>query len=81
MEDGQEFRSVKTVLSPESVAIVGASERGRWPQDIFNASVQGGYGGDIYLINPRQAEVYGIENTVGEKRLAACEHDIDGPVE
>lgn len=59
MGDGQEFRSVKTVLSPDSVAIVGASERGRWPQDIFNASVQGGYAGEIFLINPRQPEVYG----------------------
>ncbi|MDP2357578.1 MAG: acetate--CoA ligase family protein [Beijerinckiaceae bacterium] len=59
MGDEQEFRSVKTVLNPDSVAIVGASERGRWPQDIFNASVEGGYAGDIYLINPRQAEVYG----------------------
>ena len=59
MGDGDEFRTVETVLSPKSVAIVGASERGRWPQDIFNASVQGGYSGDIFLINPRQAEVYG----------------------
>ena len=59
MGDGDEFRTVETVLSPKSVAIVGASERGRWPQDIFNASVQGGYAGDVFLINPRQAEVYG----------------------
>lgn len=59
MGDADEFRSVKTVLSPQSVAIVGASERGRWPQDIFNASVEAGFAGDIYLINPRQAEVYG----------------------
>lgn len=59
MGDVDEFRPVATVLSPKSVAIVGASERGRWPQDIFNASVQGGYAGDIYLINPRQSEVYG----------------------
>ncbi|MFN3892600.1 MAG: acetate--CoA ligase family protein [Beijerinckiaceae bacterium] len=59
MGDGEEFRSVQTVLSPKSVAIVGASERGRWPQDIFYASVNGGFAGDIYLINPRQAEVYG----------------------
>ncbi len=59
MSDSDEFRAVETVLRPKSVAIVGASERGRWPQDIFNASVEGGYAGDIYLINPRQAEVYG----------------------
>ena len=59
MGDADQFRPVQTVLSPQSVAIVGASERGRWPQDIFNASVEGGYAGDIFLINPRQSEVYG----------------------
>lgn len=59
MGEGEEFRSVATVLRPKSVAIVGASERGRWPQDIFHASVDAGYAGEIYLINPRQAEVYG----------------------
>lgn len=57
--DDDEFRSVETVLRPRSIAIVGASERGRWPQDIYHASVEGGYAGDVYLINPRQSEVYG----------------------
>lgn len=59
MGDDSAFRSVETVLRPKSVAIVGASERGRWPQDIYSATVKGGYEGEIYLINPRQSEVYG----------------------
>lgn len=59
--NSDEFRSVDTVLRPKSVAIVGASERGRWPQDIYNASVKAGYEGNIYLINPRQSEVYGCK--------------------
>lgn len=59
MVDDNAFRSVETVLRPKSVAIVGASERGRWPQDIYFASVEGGYAGSVHLINPRQAEVYG----------------------
>lgn len=53
------FRPVAHALRPKSIAIVGASERGRWPQDIYNATVQHGYAGDVRLINPRQAEVYG----------------------
>lgn len=77
MGDGDEFRSVRTVLSPKSVAIVGASERGRWPQDIFNASVDAGFAGDIYLINPRQAEVYGRRAYPSLKDLPeAPEHAI-----
>jgi acyl-CoA synthetase (NDP forming) len=59
--NSDEFRSVDMVLRPKSVAIVGASERGRWPQDIYNASVKAGYEGNIYLINPRQSEVYGCK--------------------
>jgi acyl-CoA synthetase (NDP forming) len=59
MVDDNAFRPVETVLRPRSVAIVGASERGRWPQDIYYGSVEGGYAGNIHLINPRQAEVYG----------------------
>ncbi len=53
------FRSVETVLRPKSVAIVGASERGRWPRDIFDSLREHKYAGKVYLINPRQKEVYG----------------------
>lgn len=54
-----QFRSVESILRPKSIAIVGASERGRWPRDIFNSLKTHGYAGNVYLINPRQAEVYG----------------------
>lgn len=54
-----EFRSPETVLRARSLAIVGASERGRWPQDIFGSLRKHGYPGPVYLINPRQPEVYG----------------------
>jgi acyl-CoA synthetase (NDP forming) len=53
------FRSPRTVLSAKSLAIVGASERGRWPTQIFNNLKTHGYAGKIYLVNPRQKEVYG----------------------
>jgi acyl-CoA synthetase (NDP forming) len=46
-------------LCAESVAIVGASERARWPSQIFSNLRQFGYGGRVYLVNPRQREVYG----------------------
>ena len=53
------FRSAESVLRPKSVAIVGASERGRWPRNIFNSLTEHKFGGPVYLINPRQKEVYG----------------------
>jgi acetate---CoA ligase (ADP-forming) len=52
-------RSPKSMLCAESVAIVGASERARWPSQIFSNLRQFGYGGRVYLVNPRQREVYG----------------------
>lgn len=47
------------MLRASSVAIVGASERARWPSQIFTNLRQFGYGGRIFLINPRQQAVFG----------------------
>jgi len=71
MVDDNAFRSVETVLRPKSVAIVGASERGRWPQDIYFSSVEAGFAGAVHLINPRQAEVYGQRAYASLKDLPA----------
>ena len=54
------FKSPLPVLSPPSVAIVGASERARWPQDIFNSLRNNGYPGKIFPVNPRVKEVWGV---------------------
>ena len=53
------LRSPASVLQASSVAIVGASERARWASQIFANLRQFGYGGRIYLVNPRQQKVYG----------------------
>jgi len=53
------FRSPASVLRASSVALVGASERGKWPRLIFNSLRQYGYPGRVVLVNPRQREVYG----------------------
>jgi acetyltransferase len=54
-----EFRSPASVLRATSVALVGASERGKWPRLIYDNLRQFGYAGRVYLVNPRQREVYG----------------------
>ena len=53
------FRPVDSVLRAKSIALVGASDRGRWPTDIYESLRERGYPGKIWLINPRQSEVYG----------------------
>ena len=54
-----EFRSAESVLRARSLVLVGASERGRWPGLIHGALREHGFPGKIYLVNPRQAEVFG----------------------
>ena len=53
------FRSPASVLAPASVAIVGASERGQWQGIIYRNLRELKYPGRIYLVNPRQKEVWG----------------------
>lgn len=55
----EDFRSAESVLRARSLALVGASEKGRWPGKIVGALREHGFPGKIYLINPRQAEVFG----------------------
>jgi acyl-CoA synthetase (NDP forming) len=53
------FRQAASTLQATSLAIVGASERARWPSEIFHNLRTFGYPGRIALINPRQTQVFG----------------------
>src|SRR5262249_42290977 len=53
------FKSPLPLLNPSSIAIVGASERAKWPSDIFRNLKSFGYPGRIYPVNPRATEVWG----------------------
>src|SRR2546428_6172553 len=68
------FRSAVSTLTAKSLAIVGASERARWPSEIFKNLREFGYPGRIVLVNPRQKEVYG-------QRCFPSLRDLPEPVE
>src|SRR3954464_4161514 len=53
------FRWAASTLQARSLAIVGASERARWPSEIFKNLHEFGYGGRIGLGNPRQTGGFG----------------------
>ncbi|MHA1108066.1 MAG: acetate--CoA ligase family protein [Alphaproteobacteria bacterium] len=55
------FRSPAPLLQARSVAIVGASERARWPVSIHSNLVNAGYEGKIYPINPGRDQVWGVK--------------------
>ena len=49
-------RPVENVLCAKTVAIVGASPKGRWPMGIFR-NLKKAYKGKIFLINPNYQEI------------------------
>jgi acetyltransferase len=53
------FRSAVSTLQAKSLAIVGASERAKWPSEIYTNLKNFGYPGRIEFVNPRQKEVFG----------------------
>src|ERR1700731_3874669 len=53
------FHSPASTLQARSLAIVCASERARWPSEIFKNLREFGYPGRIVLVNPRQSQVFG----------------------
>ena len=54
------YRSIEPLLRPETITIVGASERPEsWTARIFHNLRSYGFPGEIYLVNPRHRELYG----------------------
>jgi acetate---CoA ligase (ADP-forming) len=51
-------RPVENLLSSRSVAIVGASTKGRWPSGIYRNLKAAKFPGNIYLINPNYTEIF-----------------------
>ena len=53
-------RSLEKVFNPRSVAVIGASEvPGKASERRTRSLIEGGYKGDIYLINPKRPELFG----------------------
>jgi acetyltransferase len=49
------------LFQPSSIAIVGASERARWPRQLYDNLRTCGFPGQVYPVNPRNAEVWGVK--------------------
>ena len=53
-------RSLEHVFNPRSVAVIGASEvAGKASERRTRSLLEGGYKGDVYLINPKRPELFG----------------------
>jgi acyl-CoA synthetase (NDP forming) len=54
------FKSPLPLFQPPSIAIVGASERAKWPGQVYRNLREFGFPGKIYPVNPRVTEVWGV---------------------
>jgi len=53
-------QSLENVFNPRSVAVIGASEvPGKASERRTRSLIEGGYEGNIYLINPKRSELFG----------------------
>ncbi|MEJ2587057.1 MAG: CoA-binding protein [Deltaproteobacteria bacterium] len=53
-----EQSGLKSVLDPQSVAVIGASTTfGKWGQFILSNIVAGGFEGKIFPVNPREVGI------------------------
>lgn len=53
-------RSLEKVFNPRSVGVIGASEvPGKASERRTRSLLEGGYKGDIYLVNPKRTELFG----------------------
>ena len=53
-------RSLEKIFNPRSIAVIGASEvPGKASERRTRSLIEGGYKGDIYLINPKRAKLFG----------------------
>src|SRR5260370_36896279 len=65
---------VRSLLRPQSIAIVGASEKVGQGLNAFKAVEFVGYEGDVHLVNARSSELFG-------RRTYASLYDIPGNID
>lgn len=74
-EHRAEARSIERVLTPRSVAVVGASRQaGKVGRSLVRHLVEGGFTGAIYAVNPQAREVAGMP---AYARLTEIPGDVD----
>ena len=74
-EHRTEARSIRRLMNPKSVAVVGASRRaGAMGRVLFDNLLAGGFTGSVHPVNPHAAEIEGVLGY-------ASVRDIPGPVD
>lgn len=57
------IEQLEPIFKPESIAILGASDRpGKWGYIMVERPLKTGFGGDIYPVNPTKKEILGLRS-------------------
>ncbi len=65
-------RALEKVLNPRSIGIIGASEvPGKAAERRTRSLLQGGYEGEVYLVNPKRSELFGRKAYPGITEIGA----------
>ena len=56
---GVSLDDIRTLFNPRSIALIGATDKSVWSQSIYRNLANGGFDGEVYLVNPRGIEVHG----------------------
>ena len=68
-------RSLESVFNPRSVGVIGASEvPGKASERRTRSLLEGGYKGDVYLINPKRSELFGRK---AYPNITEIENEVD----
>lgn len=68
-------RSLESVFNPRSVAVIGASEvPGKAAERRTRSLIEGGFKGDVFLINPKRSELFGRK---AYPSITAIEKEVD----
>ena len=57
--DSKLAESARALLTPQSVVLVGASDKSRWSTSVHDNLVRHAYAGSLHLVNPRGAMAHG----------------------
>lgn len=54
-------RSAAAIFNARNLAIVGATDKSHWPRNIYANLTKSGFSGNIYPVNPKRDEIFGIK--------------------
>ena len=53
--------SASDIFQARNVALIGATDKSHWPQNIYANMIESGFEGNLWPINPRRDEIFGVK--------------------